>query len=106
MNAYLDAMRHQRAVEPKSVAASLVAADDSSVLRQAKALLRPCDLLLSLFECTSRYRPFTWLLRHTNGAAQFPGILPQFKRQGQRGLRERSLLEAGRCGSCHCLTPS
>jgi hypothetical protein len=42
----LDAMRHQGAVQPASVPASLVAAYDSSVLRQAKALLRPCDLLL------------------------------------------------------------
>ena len=36
----LDAMRHQVAVQPESVAARLVAAHDSSVFRQAKALLR------------------------------------------------------------------
>src|SRR5215831_6809948 len=42
----LDAMRDQGAVEPEAIAASLVTAHDACVLRQAKALLRPCDLLL------------------------------------------------------------
>src|SRR5215813_6749658 len=42
----LDAMRDQVAVQPEPITASLVTAHDASVLGQAKALLRPCDLLL------------------------------------------------------------
>jgi hypothetical protein len=65
----LDAMCYQGAVQPEPVAASLIAAHDARVLRQAKALLRSRDLLLDRFERTSRDRPFTRLLRHTNGEA-------------------------------------
>jgi len=42
----LDAMHDPGAVQPEAVAASLGAAHDARVLRQAKALLRSCDLLL------------------------------------------------------------
>jgi hypothetical protein len=42
----LDAMRHQGAVQPEPIAARLVTAHDAGILGQAKALLRPCDLLL------------------------------------------------------------
>src|SRR5262252_10051249 len=44
----LDAMRDQGAVQPEPVAASLVTTHHVSILGQAKALLRPCDLLLYL----------------------------------------------------------
>jgi hypothetical protein len=42
----LDAMCHQGAMQPESVTASLIATHDACMLWQAKALLRPEDLLL------------------------------------------------------------
>src|SRR5215216_7771629 len=93
-------MRDQGAVQPESVAASLVTAHDAGVLRQAKALLRSRDLLLQGVECPSRDHPFAWLLRHADGETQFPLVLPQFKCQEQRGLGGSILLNAALVGCC------
>jgi hypothetical protein len=102
----LDTMRDQAAMQPKSVAARLVAAYDACVRGQAKALLRLGDLLLYPYDIPSRDRPFAWRLCYANGEAELPSILPQFKRQRQRGLGERVLLNTAHCGCCHRLTPS
>lgn len=99
-------MRDQAAMQPKAVAARLVAAHDTRVLGQAEALLRLGDLLLDPGDIPSRDRPFAWLLRHANGEAELPGLLPQFKRQGQCGLGVPVLLYTAHCGCCHCLPPS
>src|SRR4029453_4791289 len=71
-----DALRYQVTVQPEPITPSLVATHDVCVLRQAKALLRPGDLLLESLDITSGDRPFAWLLRDTNSEAQFPGICP------------------------------
>jgi len=42
----LDPVRYQVTVQPEPVAASLIATHDACILWQAKALLRPEDLLL------------------------------------------------------------
>jgi hypothetical protein len=102
----LDPMRYSVTVQPEPIAASLITAHDARLLGQAKALLCPCALLLSPFDRTSRDHPFASLLGHTNGKAEFPWVLPQFKRQLQRRPRKAILLNATRCGCGHRLTPS
>jgi hypothetical protein len=90
----------------KAVAAGLVAAHDARVLRQAQAPLRLSDLLPDPGDIPSGDGPFAWWLRHANREAELPGLLPQFKGQGQGGLGESILRDPGRDGSCHRLTPS
>src|SRR5262249_21640695 len=101
-----DALSYQGTVQPASIPTSLVATHDVGVREQAKALPRPRDLLLYPGDISSWDSPFARRLGHTDGEAQLPCVLPQFKRQIQRGLGERILLDAGRYGGCQCLTPS
>jgi hypothetical protein len=99
----LDPMGPHGAVQPASLAASLVAAHDAGVLGQVKALRRPRDLLLSPCDIPSRDGPCARLLGHAEGAAQFPRVLSQCKREEQRGLGGGLLLDTSLYGGCHGL---
>src|SRR4030095_8270703 len=92
-------------MEPKPIAARLVATDHPSVVGQAKALLGPANLLQHRRELTDRHLPFVRPPRGAGGETELPFVLPQLEREKQCGGTGGLLINAGRCG-CHRLAPS
>src|SRR2546428_9326029 len=92
-------------MEPKPIAARLVATDDPRVFGQAKALLGPADLLQHRRDISCSNLPFARPLRCPRGEAELPFVLPQLEREKKCGSTGGLLINAGRCG-CHRLAPS